>query len=77
MNWSITCASSTRPPTSGEGRPGLLVRGEFRLEAGDGHQVCLIDAGGQEIVCHWCGERYQLSPEEIAALDDQGQHAQA
>ena len=37
----------------------------------------MIDAGGQEIVCHWCGERYQLSPEEIAALDDQGQHAQA
>lgn len=37
----------------------------------------MIEAGGQEIVCHWCNERYQLSPDEIAALDEHSQHAQA
>ena len=37
----------------------------------------MIEAGGQEIVCHWCGERYQLSPDEIAALDEQHERAQA
>ncbi|UBV43190.1 Hsp33 family molecular chaperone HslO [Deinococcus taeanensis] len=37
----------------------------------------MIDSGGQEIVCHWCGEHYQLSPDEIAALDEQAQHARA
>ncbi|MFN3267186.1 MAG: Hsp33 family molecular chaperone HslO [Deinococcales bacterium] len=28
----------------------------------------MIDAGGQEVVCHWCGTRYFISPEEIAQL---------
>ncbi|AFZ66106.1 Hsp33 family molecular chaperone HslO [Deinococcus peraridilitoris] len=29
----------------------------------------MIDEGGQEVVCHWCGHRYHLSPEQIQALD--------
>ncbi|MCD0175993.1 Hsp33 family molecular chaperone HslO [Deinococcus sp. 14RED07] len=37
----------------------------------------MIDAGGQEIVCHWCGEHYQISPDEIAALDATDAHARA
>ncbi|GGL05159.1 Hsp33 family molecular chaperone HslO [Deinococcus radiotolerans] len=39
----------------------------------------MIESGGQEIVCHWCNERYQLSPEEIAELDEReaSPHAQA
>lgn len=37
----------------------------------------MIESGGQEIVCHWCGEHYQLTPDEIAALDEQAQHARA
>ncbi|MVN86686.1 Hsp33 family molecular chaperone HslO [Deinococcus sp. HMF7620] len=37
----------------------------------------MIEAGGQEIVCHWCGEHYQLTPEEIEALDQGGVHARA
>jgi molecular chaperone Hsp33 len=28
----------------------------------------MIEAGGQEVVCHWCGTKYQISPEEIASL---------
>lgn len=28
----------------------------------------MIDAGGQEVVCHWCGTKYQISPEEIKTL---------
>jgi molecular chaperone Hsp33 len=28
----------------------------------------MIEAGGQEVVCHWCGTKYQISPEEIAGL---------
>lgn len=37
----------------------------------------MIDEGGQEIVCHWCGERYQISPGEIAALDAPVERARA
>ncbi|WP_291429761.1 Hsp33 family molecular chaperone HslO [Deinococcus sp.] len=37
----------------------------------------MIDAGGQEIVCHWCGEHYQITPDEIAALDATDTHARA
>ncbi|GHF51352.1 molecular chaperone Hsp33 [Deinococcus metalli] len=37
----------------------------------------MIDDGGQEIVCHWCGERYHISPDEIAALDAAETHARA
>lgn len=29
----------------------------------------MIAAGGQEILCHWCSEKYHLTPDEIAALD--------
>jgi molecular chaperone Hsp33 len=28
----------------------------------------MIEAGGQEVVCHWCGTKYQITPEEIASL---------
>lgn len=37
----------------------------------------MIDAGGQEVLCHWCSEAYQLSPDEIAALDEGEARAQA
>ncbi|GAA5440797.1 Hsp33 family molecular chaperone [Deinococcus indicus] len=37
----------------------------------------MIAAGGQEIVCHWCGEHYQITPDEIAALDATDTHARA
>jgi molecular chaperone Hsp33 len=29
----------------------------------------MIDQGGQEVVCHWCGTKYQISPEQIASLE--------
>ncbi|GAA5511447.1 33 kDa chaperonin [Deinococcus carri] len=35
------------------------------------------DEGGQEIICHWCGEHYQITPGEIASLDAQRERAQA
>lgn len=28
----------------------------------------MIEAGGQEVVCHWCGTKYQISPEDIKSL---------
>ncbi len=28
----------------------------------------MIEAGGQEVVCHWCGTKYMVSPEEIGSL---------
>lgn len=37
----------------------------------------MIDEGGQEVVCHWCAEQYQLTPEEIMTLDDSNENAQA
>ncbi|GGM17719.1 Hsp33 family molecular chaperone HslO [Deinococcus aerophilus] len=37
----------------------------------------MIDDGGQEIVCHWCGEKYHITPAEIAALDAQDLRARA
>ena len=40
----------------------------------------MMQEGGQEVVCHWCNEHYQITPDEIAALDDQDDdrpHAQA
>ncbi len=37
----------------------------------------MIDEGGQEIVCHWCGEKYHITPDEIAALDAQDLRARA
>ncbi len=37
----------------------------------------MINHGGQEVLCHWCAEKYQISPEEIAALDALLVHAQA
>ncbi|MDO4264253.1 MAG: ATP-binding cassette domain-containing protein, partial [Deinococcus sp.] len=27
------------------------------------------DEGGQEVVCHWCNEKYFFQPEEIAGLE--------
>ncbi|WP_424952039.1 Hsp33 family molecular chaperone HslO [Deinococcus sp.] len=30
----------------------------------------MMQEGGQEVVCHWCNEHYQITPDEIAALDD-------
>lgn len=29
----------------------------------------MMDEGGQEVLCHWCSEHYQITPAEIAALD--------
>ena len=37
----------------------------------------MMDDGGQEVICHWCNEHYQISPGEIAALDAPSLHAQA
>lgn len=37
----------------------------------------MMDEGGQEIICHWCGEHYQITPAEIAGLDAQRERAQA
>ncbi|WP_102127542.1 Hsp33 family molecular chaperone HslO [Deinococcus planocerae] len=37
----------------------------------------MIEEGGQEIVCHWCGEHYQMTPAEIATLDAAPERAQA
>ena len=37
----------------------------------------MMQAGGQEILCHWCNEKYHLTPDEIAALDAQPEHSQA
>lgn len=28
----------------------------------------MIQAGGQEVICHWCGTKYQISPEQIGKL---------
>lgn len=43
--------------------------GEERLD--------MIETGGQEIVCHWCGEHYQITPGEIAGLDAARERARA
>lgn len=37
----------------------------------------MMDDGGQEVVCHWCNEHYQITPGEIAALDTPEVRAQA
>lgn len=37
----------------------------------------MIQAGGQEILCHWCNEKYHITPDEIAALEAQPEHGQA
>lgn len=29
----------------------------------------MIEEGGQEVVCHWCNHKYQLTPAQIEALD--------
>ncbi len=33
-----------------------------------GERAEMIDAGGQEVVCHWCAERYLVTPDEIRDL---------
>ncbi|WP_407539076.1 Hsp33 family molecular chaperone HslO [Deinococcus radiomollis] len=30
----------------------------------------MMNEGGQEVVCHWCNEHYQITPDEIAAMSD-------
>ncbi len=30
----------------------------------------MIEDGGQEVVCHWCGVKYHITPEQIRELDD-------
>ncbi len=35
----------------------------------------MMNEGGQEVVCHWCNEHYQITPDEIAALDDGSEDA--
>ncbi|BDP42064.1 33 kDa chaperonin [Deinococcus aetherius] len=42
-----------------------------------GERLEMIEEGGQEIVCHWCGEHYQMTPAEIATLDAPAERAQA
>ncbi|MCP2013794.1 molecular chaperone Hsp33 [Deinococcus sp. HSC-46F16] len=42
-----------------------------------GERQEMRDEGGQEVVCHWCGEHYQLTPSEIASLDAETVRAQA
>lgn len=37
----------------------------------------MMDDGGQEVVCHWCGEHYHITPDEIAALQTPSERAQA
>lgn len=37
----------------------------------------MMATGGQEVLCHWCGEKYHVSPDEIAALDALEPHARA
>ncbi|ADV66659.1 33 kDa chaperonin [Deinococcus maricopensis DSM 21211] len=37
----------------------------------------MIQEGGQEVVCHWCSEHYQITPDEIRSLDAPQTHAQA
>ncbi|WP_420594541.1 Hsp33 family molecular chaperone HslO [Deinococcus sp.] len=37
----------------------------------------MVAGGGQEVVCHWCNEHYQITPGEIAALDAPDVRAQA
>lgn len=37
----------------------------------------MMHAGGQEILCHWCAEKYHIAPDEIAALEAQETHARA
>ena len=32
----------------------------------------MMQEGGQEVVCHWCNEHYNITPDEIAGLDDDG-----
>ncbi len=29
----------------------------------------MIEAGGQEVICHWCGQKYQVLPEQIRSLE--------
>ncbi|MBB5235230.1 Hsp33 family molecular chaperone HslO [Deinococcus budaensis] len=42
-----------------------------------GERQDMIETGGQEIVCHWCGEHYQITPGEIAGLDAARERARA
>lgn len=44
---------------------------------GDTERQEMMDSGGQEVLCHWCGERYQITPDEIAGLDATPTRAQA
>lgn len=37
----------------------------------------MMKQGGQEVVCHWCNEHYQISPGEIAALEAESVVARA
>ena len=30
----------------------------------------MIEAGGQEVICHWCGTKYQISPAQIRGLEE-------
>ena len=37
----------------------------------------MMDTCGQEVVCHWCGEKYHITPAEIAALEAPPERARA
>ncbi|WP_425147446.1 Hsp33 family molecular chaperone HslO [Deinococcus sp.] len=47
------------------------------LYFGSSERQEMMDDGGQEVVCHWCNEHYQITPGEIAALDQDQPRAQA
>jgi molecular chaperone Hsp33 len=37
---------------------------------GDAEREEMAVAGGQEVVCHWCGERYIVTPDLLRALNE-------
>jgi molecular chaperone Hsp33 len=40
---------------------------------GDVERQDMIENGGQEVVCHWCNEKYLIQPSELSKLELQAQ----
>jgi molecular chaperone Hsp33 len=40
---------------------------------GDVERQDMIENGGQEVVCHWCNEKYLIQPSELSQLELQAQ----
>ncbi|RDI95415.1 Hsp33 family molecular chaperone HslO [Meiothermus sp. QL-1] len=40
-------------------------------------EAMIAEDGGAEVQCHWCGTKYQITPEEIRSLGGDGQVPQA